>query len=68
MTSNLKVPVPDEYISEVDIEMWIEELQNYMLAAAGTLPQERKKAILKTCICKQGRLAISNFHESEKKS
>ena len=46
--------------------MWIEELQNYMLAAAGTLPQERKKAILKACIGKQGRLAISNFQESKR--
>ena len=64
--STLQLPVPEEYSNEGDIELWINELENYMMAAGGYLPEERKKAILLACIGKQGRLVINNFQESQR--
>ena len=31
--STLQLPVPEEYSNEGDIELWINELENYMMAA-----------------------------------
>ena len=64
--STLQLPVPEEYSNEGDIELWINELENYMMAAGGHLPEERKRAILLACIGKQGRLVINNFQESQR--
>ena len=64
--STLQLPVPEEYSNEGDIELWINELENYMMAASGHLPNERKKAILLACIGKQGILVINNFQETQR--
>ena len=64
--STVQLPVPEEYSNEGDIELWINELENYKMAASGHLPDERKKPILLACIGKQGRLVINNFQESQR--
>ena len=49
-----------------DIELWVECLEDYILAEFGTVPENRKLAIIKTAIGEDCKLAIRNFAANEK--
>ena len=49
-----------------DIKLWLEILENFMLAEYGTIDNARKKAVLLTAIGEEAHSAIVNFTETEK--
>ena len=63
MALNLQSPTPFE---AGDIKLWIQDLEMFMIAAIGNVTDERKKAILITCIGDQGRAVINNIPPARK--
>ena len=62
----IAVPMPGEFqIEGGDIEKWLDEVENYTLAACGVVDDARKKAIVIACIGSQARLAIRNFQNQQ---
>ena len=65
--TTLSIPIPELFNTESgDIDIWISEIENYILAAFGDFPHGRKKAILIATIGNAARLAINNFQEDQK--
>ena len=63
---NISPPLP--YSPEQPFIYWLDELENYILAAAGVIDEPRKKAILLSIIGPTAKKVIANFSPTEKSS
>ena len=63
----LNISPPAEYVpTEKPIMQWLDEISNYMLAAVGSIDEDRKRAILLSTIGPNAKKVIANFPAQKK--